>query len=94
MARREENLLVGSALVYLALLLRARSQWGVDDLGENVDYCCNRYCCCQLTCGRIGQTRNQRIGGWLEVEQNTVEPVGIGQSALSCFRPVVCFACL
>lgn len=69
---------MGSALVYLALLLPARSRWGgKDDLGENVDYCCNRYCCCQLTCGRTGRMRNQGIGGGLAVEQNPVKPVGI-----------------
>lgn len=79
MARRKEKLLVGSALAYLALLLSARSRWGggEDDLGENVDYCCNRYCCCQLTCGRTGRMRNQGIGGGLAIEQNPVEPVGI-----------------
>lgn len=98
MASRKEKLLVGSALVYLALLLPARSRWGEDDLGENVDYCCNRYCCCQLTCGRTGRMRNQGVGGGLAVEQNPVEPVGIasrrGGPVLFLILFSVLFACL
>lgn len=34
----------------------------VGDLDRNVAYCCNRYCCCQLTSGQSRRMRNERKG--------------------------------
>lgn len=56
-----------------------------------MDYCCNRYCCCQLTCGRTGRMRN---GGSGAENKTPVGPVGTASGgsiefffccACSCF---------
>lgn len=53
------------SLVYLDFSSQpnlSHCQMQVGDLGKNVDYCCNRYCCCQLTYGQSGRMRNGRKG--------------------------------
>lgn len=49
-------------------LAACRTQVG--DLDKNVAYCCNRYCCCQLTYGRSGRMSNGREGEREENHQN------------------------
>lgn len=49
-------------------------RWGGGgDLGENVDYCCNRYCCCQLTCSRTGRRRNWGSGWGSKTQLDLLE---------------------